>query len=178
MLPSNLAPNHVRLRPPQAEDAATIWRLLPEIGDLERNSAYAYLLLCSHFANTGVVALTGGGDLVGFVLGYRPPTQPESVFVWQVGVAPRGRGQGLAGRMIEDVLARPGCADARYLCATVDPGNAASLALFHGLARRRGVACTTTSGFPQALFPERHADEDLLRIGPLTGARDDDKERL
>jgi L-2,4-diaminobutyric acid acetyltransferase len=174
--PTNPEPIPVRLRPPQVEDAAAIWRLLTEIGDLERNSAYAYLLLCSHFADTGVVAVTDRGDIVGFVLGYRPPTRPDSVFVWQVGVAPPGRGQGLAGRMLDHLLARPGCADARYLSATVEPDNAASLALFHGFARRRGVACTTTSGFTQVLFPEQHADENLLRIGPLTGARDDHKE--
>ncbi len=42
-------------RPPGPADAARIWRELPEIGNLERNSAYAYLLLCSHFADTAVL---------------------------------------------------------------------------------------------------------------------------
>jgi len=156
------------LRAPSAGDARDIWRGLPAIGNLERNSAYAYLLLCTHFADTGIVA-EEGGRIAGFVLGYRPPVDPSSMFVWQVGVAPEARGHGLGGRMLEAVLARPGCQGVRFLAATVSPDNAASLALFRGFARRRGVACEESPCFPGALFPEPHPDENLLRIGPLAG---------
>lgn len=155
------------VRRPRPEDAAAIWRLLPAIGGLERNTAYAYLLLCSHFADTSIVA-ERAGEVVGFVAGYRPPTQPEAVFVWQVGVAPSARGQGLGGRMLDGVLAMPGCRDVRYLTATVSPDNEASLALFRGFARRRQVPCEEGPGFPAPLFPEPHPDENLFRIGPLS----------
>jgi L-2,4-diaminobutyric acid acetyltransferase len=154
------------LRAPTAGDAREIWRGLPAIGNLERNSAYAYLLLCTHFADTGIVA-EQDGRIAGFVLGYRPPVDPRSMFVWQVGVAPEARGHGLGGRMLEAVLARPSCRNVRYLTATVSPDNTASLALFRGFARRRGIACEEAPCFPGALFPEPHPDENLLRIGPL-----------
>lgn len=154
-------------RRPRPDDAAAIWRLLPTIGGLERNTAYAYLLLCSHFADTSIVA-EQGGEVVGFVAGYRPPTQPEAVFVWQVGVAPSARGQGLGGRLLDGVLAMPGCQGARYLTATVSPDNEASLALFRGFARRRQVPCEEGPGFAARLFPEPHPDENLIRIGPLS----------
>lgn len=153
-------------RPPTARDAAAIWRELPAIGNLERNSAYAYLLLCSHFASTSIVA-EREGRVVGFVLGYRPPTDPDALFVWQVGVTPEARGRGLARRLLDEVLVRPGCRGVRHLTATVSPDNAASLALFRSLARRRGVPCEEAGCFPAALFPEPHPDENLLRIGPL-----------
>lgn len=156
----------VTLRPPRTDDAAAIWRLLPAIGGLERNTAYAYLLVCSHFADTSIVAERDGA-IVGFVAGYRPPTQPTSLFVWQVGVAPDARGLGLAGRMLDGVLAAPACRDVRYLCATVSPDNQASLALFRGVARRHRIPCEEATCFPARLFPEPHADENLLRIGPL-----------
>jgi L-2,4-diaminobutyric acid acetyltransferase len=158
----------VTLRPPRASDGAAIWNLLPEIGNLERNSAYAYLLLCSHFSPTGIVAERDGA-VAGFVLGYRPPSDPSAMFVWQVGVAPTARGSGLGGRMLDAVLASPACADVRYLTATVSPDNAASLALFRGFAKRHGVPCEEGPGYPAALFPISHPDEDLLRIGPLPG---------
>lgn len=155
----------LRLRPPRLSDAARIWSLVPEIG-LEVNSCYAYLLLCSHFADSAIVAESGGepGELVGFVLGYRPPTAPDELFVWQVGVVARMRGTGLAGRMLAELVAR---ARARFVSATVSPDNAASLALFRGLARRAGAPCRAATWFPSALFATPHPDEDLLKIGPL-----------
>lgn len=156
----------VTLRAPVVSDAASIWNLLPEVGNLERNSAYAYLLLCSHFAATSVVA-EHDHALAGFVLAYRPPTEPSSLFVWQVGVAPHARGGGLGTRMLDGVLARDACEGVTHLTATVSPDNLASLALFRGFARRRGVACAIGTGFPAPLFPAPHPDEDLLRIGPL-----------
>ncbi|HVH40492.1 MAG TPA: diaminobutyrate acetyltransferase [Gemmatimonadaceae bacterium] len=156
----------VTLRAPQVADAASIWKLLPEVGNLERNSAYAYLLLCSHFAATSLVAVCER-EIAGFVLAYRPPTEPTSLFVWQVGVAPAARGEGLGTRMLDGVLALPGCKGVSHLTATVSPDNLPSLALFRGYARRRGVACELGRGYPATLFPAPHPDEDLLRIGPL-----------
>lgn len=156
----------VTIRPPRVEDAAAIWRCLPAIGGLERNSAYAYLLVCSHFAETSVVA-ERDGELVGFVSAYLPRSQPATLFVWQVGVAPTARGHGIADRLLEAALARPACRGVRHLTATVEPDNRASLALFRGFARRRHVDYAEGPGFPAHLFPEPHPDENLVRIGPL-----------
>jgi L-2,4-diaminobutyric acid acetyltransferase len=156
----------VNLRPPTAQDGAPLWRLLGRTGQLERNSNYTYLLLCTHFADTCVVAEEGGA-LVGFVLAYRPPSAPDELFVWQVGVAPEARGQGLGGQLLDAALAREASAGVRFLTATVSPDNAASRRLFAALARRRGVPCEVGPGYPAALFAEPHPDEDLLRIGPF-----------
>jgi L-2,4-diaminobutyric acid acetyltransferase len=157
----------VILRHPTAGDAASLWRLLGRIDGLERNTSYAYLLLCSHFADTCLVAERDGGP-IGLVLAYRPPTRPDEIFVWQVGVAPEARGAGLAGRLLDGLLAAPACAGVRFLTATVSPDNQASRALFAALARRRGVPLERGPGFAAALFPEPHEDEDLVRIGPLS----------
>jgi L-2,4-diaminobutyric acid acetyltransferase len=158
----------VILRPPTAHDGARVWQLLGRTGGLERNTAYAYLLLCSHFADTSLVAEAGAGaDLAGFVLAYRPPARPGEVFVWQIGVAPEARGAGLGGHLLEGLIALPGCAGVTHLTATVGPSNRASRALFAGFARRRGVPCEVGPGFTADLFPEPHEAEELLRIGPL-----------
>jgi len=158
----------VIVRPPTERDAAPLWHLLGRTGSLERNTCYAYLLLCTHFADTCLVA-EEDGELRGFVLAYRPPASPEDVFVWQVGVAPEARGAGLAGRLLDALIERPACADAAYLTATVSPDNLPSRRLFHALARRRGVPCETSPGFSAGLFAGPHEDEHLLRIGPLKG---------
>ncbi len=154
------------LRRPTERDAAPVWRLLERTGGLERNSCYAYLLLCSDFADTCLVA-EREGELVGFVLGYRPPARRDELFVWQIGVAPEARGEGLGTRLLAAVLQQPGCKDVRYLTATVSPDNEASRRTFAALARQRGVACEVGPRFGGALFPEPHPDEEQVRIGPL-----------
>jgi L-2,4-diaminobutyric acid acetyltransferase len=158
----------VSLRPATVTDGAAMWRLIDTMGGLEANSGYAYLLLASHFAATTVVA-ERAGELVGFVAAYRPPSQPDQIFVWQIGVAPDARGTGLGGRLLDALVALPACHDARHLTATVSPDNTASLALFHGFAARHELSCERRVGFPSALFATPHPDEDLLVIGPLRG---------
>lgn len=147
-------------------DAATIWRLVGRSESLDLNSPYAYLLLCRHHAETSLVA-QHQGRVIGFVTAWRPPPSPDVVFVWQIGVEDRYRGHGLGQRLLCDLLDR--CPDARFLECTVTPGNAASLALFHGVAARRAAAVDVLPGFAAEHFPPEcaHEQEDLLRIGPL-----------
>lgn len=134
---------------------------------LDVNSLYCYLLLCSHFASTSVVAELQG-EAVGFTTGYRLPDRPEVLFVWQIGVDQSARGKGLAASMLESLLDRDGCAEVRFIEATVTPANAASKALFHSLARRFGTACVETPCFSEEVFgAEAHEVENLLRIGPF-----------
>ena len=156
----------LEFRNPRAVDATPIWHLIEKIGGLERNTSYAYLLLCSHFAGGSLVA-TYNENPVGFVLGYRVPSAKDTMFVWQVGVAPELRGQGLAGALLSRFVELPEYRTCRFLEATVAPGNEASQALFQGFARRRDLPCSRSAGFPSNLFPPPHDDEDLYRIGPL-----------
>jgi L-2,4-diaminobutyric acid acetyltransferase len=155
------------LRPPTVHDGAAIWALVRELGVLEPNTCYAYLLLCTHFAETCLVA-ERGGELLGFVLGYRPPSRPEAVFVWQIGVHADARGEGLGKRLLAGLVERPACADTTFLEATVAQSNEASTRLFLGFARDLGVACELERGFDSADFgPLEHEAEPTYRIGPL-----------
>lgn len=158
-----------QLRAPEVGDASAIWRLVRDSGALDLNSPYLYLLICTDHADTSIVAVDDDGEVVGFVAAYRPPPDPGAIFVWQVGVAPVARGRGLGRRLLLGVLARPANHDARELVATVTPGNAASLALFRGLARDLGAGIVERERFPSAVFPDpdAHEPEQELRIGPL-----------
>ena len=134
---------------------------------LELNTSYAYLLLCTHFAGTSIVA-EQGGRLIGVVCAYRPPIRPRSLFVWQVGVHPDARGRGLGGRMFDGLVARESLADVDTLEATVASSNEASRRLFEGWARRRGVAFRYEPAFEVHHFPGGgHEAEPLISIGPL-----------
>jgi L-2,4-diaminobutyric acid acetyltransferase len=144
--------------------------------DLDSNSPYAYLLLCSHFAATGLIARRDGA-LAGFVLGYqRPDPQPNdgaTAFVWQIAVADGARGCGLGRTLLDRWFAR--CAasfDARFLESTVTPSNQASRALFSSFAAKRGTTLAEEVAFASSLFPESspHEAEIGFRIGPMTPA--------
>lgn len=159
------------VRPPRPEDARDITELVRRVSKLDANSPYAYLLLCSHFADTGLVRREDG-RLVAFVLGYRPPEQPDTYFLWQVGVDPACRGRGLAGRMVTRLLRRLEGRGVRFLEATVTPSNEASAALFRGVARRLEAPCEERTCFAKELFPpgDAHEDEILFRVGPWAPA--------
>lgn len=161
------------IRPPTARDAADIWQLVEDTPALDGNSPYAYLLLCTHFAQTGLVA-RAGEKLAGFVLGYARPDDGATAFVWQVGVAEEARGRGLGGQLLDAWFAR--CArrsDVRFLEATVTPSNEPSRRLFSSFAVRHGAPVRESVAFPASLFPGAvaHEDEVSMRVGPVLLSR-------
>ncbi len=134
----------IEIRNPVPEDAAGLWHFVGDSG-LEQNTCYTYLLLCSHFGSGSLVAVRSGG-IVGCVLGYRPPTHPDTIFVWQIGVRADLRGQGLAGRLLERFVALGFYHECRYLEATIGTGNEASKRLFAEFARKHQADCVSSAG--------------------------------
>lgn len=169
-----MSPNDISFRAPTASDGAQVWELVERTPSLDANSPYAYLLLCSHFADTGLIACRsvegGGEELVGFVLGYVRPDEGGTAFVWQVAVDERLRGCGLGGRLLDGWFAR--CArrfDVRILEATVTPSNRASRSAFASFARRHRARLVERVAFPPEVFPDDrpHETELAIRIGPI-----------
>jgi len=154
----------LRIDSPSPPDGGRIWELVRELDALEENSAYAYLLFCKHFADACVVA-EQDDRLAGFVLAYPPPVSDDTVFVWQVGVAPWARRRGVGMRMLEALVDR--LDDVEYLEASVTPDNTASRRLFRAFADRCDAPCEVREFLPADLFPGNHEDEELFRIGPL-----------
>jgi len=140
-----------------------------ETGVLDKNSAYLYLLLCRDFADTCVVAEIDG-SVVGFVTGYRLPASPDVLFIWQVGVAAAAQRQGVALRMLIELIDRVGRASLKFIEATVAPSNTASRNLFASLARKLDLPLTVVpeDGFSERDFPPGdHEAEPRVRIGPV-----------
>ncbi len=128
---------------------------------------YCNLLQCTHFSTTSVVA-ESGQKLVAAVSGYLVPGREDTLFVWQVAVSEAARGQGLGGRMLSEILARPECSGVTYLETTVTASNEASWALFRGFARRQGAVLEESDLFESAIhFDGEKPTEILVRIGPL-----------
>lgn len=153
----------VRFRHPVKADGAAVWSLVKRCGGLDLNSPYAYLMACQNWSETCVLAADDSGP-VGVVVAYRLTARPGVLFIWQVGVAPEHWGQGLGRAMLLWLIDRTAPS---WLEATVTPGNAASRALFSGLARDLKVGVVTSPWLSAADFPDAHEGEDLFRIGPF-----------
>lgn len=155
----------IKLRVPTAEDGMDLHQLVNDCPPLDPNSAYCNLLHCSHFASTGVAAELDG-TLVGFISGYMVPSKPNTLFVWQVAVSEAGRGQGLAGRMLQDILKRN--PQAEFIETTITKDNEASWALFKSQARKLEAELESEVFFDKEKhFKGVHDSEWLVRIGPF-----------
>ena len=157
---------------PTPADGPAVTALIAASPPLDTNSAYANLLQCSHFADTCVLAermeADGGATLMGWISAYRPPAQPDALFVWQVAVAAEARGLGLGRRMLDHILTRRAARDAQRLTTTITKDNAASWGLFKSFARHRSAQLHQAPHFErEAHFAGAHATEYLVTIGPL-----------
>lgn len=158
----------IRYDKPDASDGADMWALAREAGTLDLNTPYYYLTFAGVFDDTCIVAKSDAGKVVGFIAGFRPPRQPDTLFVWQIATAPSYRGRGIAHKMLRDLLSRLAEDGVRYLNATVTPSNEASDRMFRSFAERTGAPCEESLFFPADYFPEGdHEEERLLRIGPF-----------
>ena len=153
-------------RTPRQSDARAISALVKACPPLDANSTYAYLLVCTHFANTSITA-EADGQVIGFISAYLTPEAPTTLFVWQVAVGSAFRGRGLGQAMLRSILERETCRHVRHLEATFTPSNETSLHMFKGLARSLDVPCEVRPRFTRDDLGGNHEPEHLVRIGPL-----------
>lgn len=125
----------ISLRSPRTTEGTAVWAFIRDVGNLDLNSAYCYMMLCDYFKDTCVIAEVDG-ELIGFVSAFRPPGKSDTLFIWQVAVAASERGKGLSKLMLNELLSRMEVEENLFIEATISPSNLASHALFSGLAKR------------------------------------------
>lgn len=152
---------------PKANQGKDVCELVKNCPPLDVNSEYLYLLMCDHFANTSIVAKIDS-KIVGFISAYMIPTKPDTVFIWQVAVDKKYRGNGISSKMIQGILKRPACKSAKFLEATVTPSNESSKKMFEAAAKHLNCDIATSPYYTEEYFSEGHEPEDLIRIGPFT----------
>jgi L-2,4-diaminobutyric acid acetyltransferase len=97
-----------------------------------------------------------------------PPDRRNTLFVWQVAVSGKARGEGLGKTMVFKLLKRASDHNVNYLETTITPDNKASWALFTSIADAMGAELNTTTLFDKKQhFNGDHESEVLLRIGPF-----------
>lgn len=157
----------ITMRKPESQDGNRVHQLISQCPPLEPNSVYCNLLQCTHFSDTCVVA-ERDGDLVGFVAAYIPPRQPNVLFLWQVAVHDSVRGEGLAPRMLGELLKRDECEGVQFMETTITPDNDVAWDMFRSFAYERRIPTEEFILFDGRIhFAGEHKDEHLLRMGPF-----------
>ncbi len=158
------------MRTPTPEDGHQVWQLIRDCEPLDRNSMYCNVLQCDHFAETCVVA-EKDGEVVGWVSAYIVPSDPDTLFVWQVAVSDKARGMGVAKKMLHELVSRDCCKDVTGLKTTITKDNEASWALFNAFADRMDAPLDSDAHYVRDdHFDGRHATEHMVTIAPF-GAR-------
>jgi len=156
---------------PSRQHAVELTQRVQQIKTLDTNSGYLYALMCTHFADYCAIALREN-TLIGFVTAYPLPTQPATLFVWQIGVCPKARGKGIARGLLNHIQNRPWFAHIREVQCTIDPLNPASRALFTRWAQDLSGTLTEQPFFTALELGAHHPPEPLISIAlpqqPLT----------
>lgn len=157
----------VRVRRPRPSDGHAVGELARRAESPEPGGQHALPPLVRHFADTSLVAEIEG-RLVGFVGGYRPPTNLPSLLIWQIDVEPALHQQGLGTALLHALIQCPACAGVEYVEATVGSSNVAAKRLFEGFARDLDATSElVVDSSSNLLESTQHEREDLLRIGPI-----------
>lgn len=110
-------------------DLSTVRKFVAECHPLTLHTAVSYAILFRLFPDLCFVA-EEAGSIVGFASALRGNKYHEAVYCWQLGVAPKYRGAGLAARLVQariDAARALGC---RKIQVGIEPSNAQSLGLW------------------------------------------------
>ena len=151
------------LRTPSRADGSRIWELVRECAPLDENSMYCNLIQADHFGETCVVAEMKG-EIVGWISGYIIP-ESTTLFVWQVAVGKKARGNGLGKTMLKHLLGRDACAEVNQLQTTITKDNGPSWALFRSFASAIGGELSDAPHYKsEAHFAGHHKTEHMVTI--------------
>lgn len=151
-------------RPPTVDDGLRMWEIARDTGVLDLNTEYAYALWGAEFADSSIV-VEDDGRIVGFVTGFIRPSEPDSLFVWQVGVDADQRGKGYAKRMLHALMNRLADHGVVRLRTTVTATNEASQRTFAALARERDLDLGVEEYMSGEHLGEGFVDENLYTVG-------------
>lgn len=130
---------------PEKRDGREVYDFIKSCPPLDLNSRYAYFLLCDHFSSTSIICRdsSNNDEVVGFIGGYRKPKEPETLFVWQIAVAEKCRGEKLSHKMLERLIQDTDPVAIENVEATYTPSNKASYYFFSRFGEGKGARVET-----------------------------------
>lgn len=153
----------VIVRTSRSQDTDDVFSLASNLPPLTPHTWYTYWNLFNNFGNSCFIAQDEGKP-VGFMTSH-PTTSPASEwFIWQAGLLPEYRGQGLIYKLQDRVVDSARQAGAIAIRTTIEADNPRSLGAFSKMAFRLGTNLEELDRFKPG--PEAHSDipEVLYRI--------------
>lgn len=151
---------------PTKKQAKEIFKLVSRCKPLDINSEYLYLLQSTYFKDTCSVAFFED-EAVGFISGYLVPNKKNTLFIWQVAVDKIARGEGLARKLLLEILQREHLNDVEYIHTTISPNNIPSQKFFEKFASELNTTIKKSILFDNDDFNSGHEQEVLYEIGPI-----------
>jgi diaminobutyrate acetyltransferase len=119
----------VVIRKAREDEFLNVYRFISSCGVLETYGEHFFRIVIRYFGSTSYLA-EQDGRIVGYMWGFITQEDPETFFLWQIGVDPATRGDGIGGLILEEAekeLAARGC---KRIELTIDPTNRPSQRLF------------------------------------------------
>ena len=133
----------ISLRRAGAADLEGIRSFVAGSPPLDLHTPYTYWVLLHWFSDYCFVA-EEEEEFAGFLTAL--PVPDSSLFIWQIGVAHRFRGQGVGTRLLEAAVGKAREKGAGRICFSIEAGNAGSLGLFRRFAGSLGQNMEEMSG--------------------------------
>lgn len=156
----------ITFRSPDVSHAAHISSMVKQHDQLDDNSEYIYAIWCTYFAPNTAVALDGN-EVLAFITGFRPPSDPQTFFLWQTCAKPRHGIPNLGVDLIQYAAEREIGRGARTIEASVAVDNKPIKLLMKTLCRRLGGKLETGVLFASDTLSrdgDEHHEEVLYRI--------------
>jgi GNAT superfamily N-acetyltransferase len=147
-------PPAVRFRRPTEADHAPIVRLVDEWWGGRRISALLPRLWFQHFTNSSWIAEDEDGRLLGFLVGFISPDDPEVGYVHMIGTNPNRRRGGLGAALYERFFADIAGRGVRRVVAVTWPGNRVSVAFHRSMGFRPENGPRTQRLYGSPAFPD------------------------
>lgn len=155
----------IKFQKPKKSQTKGIIKLIENSKVLDVNSEYLYYLQTIHFKEYCCV-ITDDKEVIGFTSGYKIPNE-DTLFIWQVTVDKKYRGQNLASKMILKIINRKSLKNIRYIKSTVSPSNLSSIKVFQKCAQELRTNIKKKKFLIKNDFNSSHEDEPLYKIGPF-----------
>jgi L-2,4-diaminobutyric acid acetyltransferase len=154
-------------RTPSIGDGDQAHKLIASCPPLDVNSSYCNFLQSTHFKQTCIIAECND-EIAGFISSYLKPENNNELFIWQVAVAPKHRGKGLAFHMLKELLMRDNLEHIKAIETTITKDNQGSWNLFKKLDEENNSHGSVTTFLDEHKhFKGKHDTEYLYHI-PLT----------